>query len=71
MGRVAVIYFMVLIWISVFTVVATVVVQRLYFRGETKPFVAMPPWVSIDNVIRYDTNNTPWTEKNVAVHLTS
>ena len=44
--HVAVIYFVFLICICIFAVVATVVIQRVHFSSETKPFAAMPIWVS-------------------------
>jgi len=43
---VAVVYFVFLICICVSAVVLTIVVQHMYLRSETKPFTAMPVWVS-------------------------
>ena len=43
---VAVIYFVFLICICVLAVLVTIVVQYLHLRSESKPFRAMPSWVS-------------------------
>jgi len=48
---VAVIYFMYLICICVLAVVLTIIVQHLQLRSETKPFVAMPMWVSTNYIV--------------------
>ena len=38
-------YFLFLICMCVFAVVATIVVQHLYLRSENKPLASMPIWV--------------------------
>jgi len=46
---VAVIFFIFLISLSVLAIVATIFVQGVHLRSETKPLKAMPAWVSTDN----------------------
>ena len=50
---VAVIYFVFLICICVLAVLVTIVVQYLHLRTESKPFRAMPSWVSGDICVPY------------------
>jgi len=43
---VVVVYFMFLIGMCIMAVVLTIIVQHLYLRSESVPFVEMPVWVS-------------------------
>jgi len=43
---VVVVYFMFLICLCILVIVLTIIVQHLYLRSESVPFVAMPVWVS-------------------------